>query len=84
MARVEVSTDDGATWWEAELAPSVGPHAWRGFGLDWDAQPGDHVLRARAADDTGEVQPVEPAWSRGGFANNGDEGVTVHVVADLP
>jgi DMSO/TMAO reductase YedYZ molybdopterin-dependent catalytic subunit len=84
VVRVEVSTDDGATWREAELAPSLDPHAWRAFALDWDAPPGDHRLRARAADDTGEVQPLEPAWSRGGFANNGDDGVSVHVVADLP
>ena len=80
VTRVEVSTDDGATWREADLEPSGGPYAWRSFGLDWDAGPGDHVLRARATDDSGEVQPVDPAWSRGGFANNGDDGVPVHVV----
>jgi DMSO/TMAO reductase YedYZ molybdopterin-dependent catalytic subunit len=82
VTRVEVSTDDGATWREADLAPSAGPHAWRAFGLDWHADPGDHLLRARATDDSGEVQPVDPAWSRGGFANNGDDGVPVHVLPD--
>jgi DMSO/TMAO reductase YedYZ molybdopterin-dependent catalytic subunit len=80
VTRVEVSTDDGATWREADLEPSPGPYAWRSFGLDWDAGPGDRVLRARATDVSGEVQPVDPAWSRGGFANNGDDGVPVHVV----
>jgi DMSO/TMAO reductase YedYZ molybdopterin-dependent catalytic subunit len=79
VTRVEVSTDDGATWREADLEPSAGPHAWRAFGLDWDAGPGDHLLRARATDDSGGVQPVDPAWSRGGFANNGDDAVPVHV-----
>jgi DMSO/TMAO reductase YedYZ molybdopterin-dependent catalytic subunit len=79
VTRVEVSTDDGATWRDADLEPSTGPHAWRAFGLDWDAGPGDHLLRARATDDSGEVQPVDPAWSRGGFANNGDDAVRVHV-----
>ena len=80
VTRVEVSTDDGATWCEADLQPPAGPHAWRAFGLDWEARPGDHLLRARATDDSGDVQPVDPAWSRGGFANNADDGVPVHVV----
>jgi DMSO/TMAO reductase YedYZ molybdopterin-dependent catalytic subunit len=79
VTRVEVSTDGGATWCDADLEPSAGRHAWRAFGLDWDALPGDHLLRARATDDTGEVQPVDPAWTRGGFANNGDDAVPVHV-----
>jgi DMSO/TMAO reductase YedYZ molybdopterin-dependent catalytic subunit len=76
---VEVSTDDGATWSPAELGPSAGAHAWRPFEADWDAVEGDHVLRARASDESGEVQPVEPAWSRGGFANNAADAVPVHV-----
>jgi len=25
------------------------------------------------------LPPVDPAWSRGGFANNGDDAVRVHV-----
>ena len=77
--RVEVSTDGGATWQEAELAPSPGRHAWRAFSCSWEAEPGDHVLLARATDDSGAVQPVAPAWSRGGFANNASDAVHVHV-----
>ena len=61
--------------------PSTGRYAWRAFRTGWDAEPGDHVLLARATDDTGQVQPTGPAWSRGGFANNGSEPVRVRVVA---
>jgi DMSO/TMAO reductase YedYZ molybdopterin-dependent catalytic subunit len=80
VTRVEVSTDDGGHWAEAELGPVAGRYAWREFRLDWDAEPGDHVLLARATDESGQVQPAGPAWSRGGFANNGAEPVRVRVV----
>lgn len=79
VARVEVTTDDGTTWHDADLGPSAGPHAWRPFSLAWDAGPGSHVVRARATDDTGLVQPDRPAWTRGGFANNASDGVRVEV-----
>jgi DMSO/TMAO reductase YedYZ molybdopterin-dependent catalytic subunit len=79
VVRVEVSTDDGASWTDANLEASAGAHAWRAFGLDWDAGPGDHVLRARATDAAGNAQPADPVWTRGGFANNGGDAVRVHV-----
>ncbi|NUR07478.1 MAG: sulfite oxidase [Nocardioidaceae bacterium] len=81
VVRVEVSTD-GSTWYDAGLGPSAGPHAWRPFTADWHAEVGDHVLRARATDASGQVQPDGPAWTRGGFANNGGDAVPVHVVAE--
>jgi DMSO/TMAO reductase YedYZ molybdopterin-dependent catalytic subunit len=79
VTRVEVSTDAGTTWRDADLVRSAGPHAWRSFSCPWDAEPGDHVLLVRATDESGEVQPVGPAWSRGGFANNASDAVHVHV-----
>ncbi len=79
VVRVEVSTDDGATWVDAELGPNRGRWAWRAFTAPWDAVPGEHRLRARAHDSSGRVQPVEPAWNRGGFTNNADQPVRVVV-----
>ena len=60
VERVEVSTDDGATWAEADLESDHGAYAWRGFRATWDAAPGRSSLRARATDATGRVQPTEP------------------------
>ena len=80
VTRVEVSTDGGSTWTDAEL---VGPEhrwAWRAFTAHFDATPGSHLLRARAHDATGRSQPLDPGWNRGGFANNADEPVVVHVL----
>ena len=78
IERVEVSTDDGATWAPAQLGST---HGWRAWAFAWDAQPGDHVLRCRAVDETGRGQPDEPPWNLGGYANNAVQRVTVTVGA---
>jgi hypothetical protein len=84
VVSVSVSTDDGDTWREAEVEAAVGQQdhrwAWRRFTLPWDATPGTHVLRARATDSTGREQPIVPQWNLGGFANNADQPVVVHVL----
>jgi hypothetical protein len=81
--RVELSTDDGATWTDASLDSGTGGRwAWRRFTHDWDARPGEHSLRVRAHDATGRVQGVEPAWNRGGFTNNADQAVSCLVLDD--
>jgi sulfane dehydrogenase subunit SoxC len=67
---VEVSTDGGATFDAAVLDASRGPHAWRGFSFEWDAEPGEHLLCSRATDAAGNSQPLEPPWNLKGFANN--------------
>jgi DMSO/TMAO reductase YedYZ molybdopterin-dependent catalytic subunit len=71
VTRVEVSTDAGHTWHEAELEPDGGRRgAWRRWHLDWTATPGEHELTARAADSEGRTQPLTQPWNRGGFAVN--------------
>ncbi len=77
---VAVSADDGDTWTEAEVEAGEHRWAWRRFTLGWDATPGRHVLRARATDDTGREQPLVPRWNLGGFTNNADQPVVVHVL----
>ena len=79
IASVEVSDDGGSTWAAAELEPAGEPWAWRGFTYRWDAQPGEHVLCARARDEAGNEQPVEPPWNLGGYANNAVQTVRVTV-----
>jgi DMSO/TMAO reductase YedYZ molybdopterin-dependent catalytic subunit len=78
VTKVEVSTDDGASWQEAELALPEGPDgddgragwAWRSWRTTWSATPGTHVLSARATDAAGHSQPLAQPWNRGGFGNN--------------
>jgi DMSO/TMAO reductase YedYZ molybdopterin-dependent catalytic subunit len=71
VARVEVSTDGGRSWAQAKLEDDLGSRwAWRRFTSGWDAEPGEHELVCRAADEAGNVQPAEAAWNVGGYANN--------------
>jgi sulfane dehydrogenase subunit SoxC len=81
IERVEVSTDRGASFDAAVLDPPQGPHAWRGWSFDWDAEPGEHELCSRATDAAGNTQPLEPPWNLKGFANNAVARVKVLVAA---
>ncbi|MFF1686467.1 MULTISPECIES: sulfite oxidase [unclassified Streptomyces] len=84
VTRVEVTTDDGATWNDATLVPPGGhppdEAAWRGWQAPWAATPGTHVLGARATDATGRTQPLTQPWNRGGFGNNLVQRIPVHCV----
>jgi sulfane dehydrogenase subunit SoxC len=77
---VEVSTDGGQTWVDAQLEPLTGPHAWRRWTLAWEATQGAYVVAARATDATGRTQPDEQLWNRGGFANTSLQQVDVLVL----
>jgi sulfane dehydrogenase subunit SoxC len=54
---VEVSTDGGKTWRNAPLVAPVLPRALTRFRLPWKWDGAATVLKSRATDDTGAVQP---------------------------
>jgi sulfane dehydrogenase subunit SoxC len=79
---VDVSTDGGRTWIEAELgADTLGRWAWRSWRFAWEAEPGEHELSCRARDAAGRSQPLEPSWNVGGYGNNAVQRVAVTVIA---
>lgn len=80
VSRVEISTDGGKTWNDAELDDPIGQHAWRGWRYTWQAPVGHHVLMTRATDSQGNTQPSDPVISYYGVANNGIERIEVDVV----
>jgi sulfane dehydrogenase subunit SoxC len=58
IARVDVSTDGGASWHEAHLVEQESTPTWQHFGFEWEAAvPGSYEIRARATDSQGRVQP---------------------------
>jgi sulfane dehydrogenase subunit SoxC len=68
---VEISTDAGMTWYEAQLGPEPDAYAWRAWSFVWRvSEPGTYELAARARDAAGNVQPTDPPWNRQGMANN--------------
>ncbi len=81
LTGVQVSTDGGRTWDDAELAAAdpAHPFAWRAWTYAWAAAPGRCELLARASDEAG-AQPVRPEWNRQGMANNLVQEVVVTVL----
>jgi DMSO/TMAO reductase YedYZ molybdopterin-dependent catalytic subunit len=69
IAAVEVRVD-GGSWHEAKLAAVPGVDTWRQWVWYWNATPGNHVVEARATDETGYTQtasqaPPEPNGASG-------------------
>jgi len=79
VVRVDVSSDGGASWRDAELDREAPEFAWRGWTYEWVAEPGEHELCCRATDATGNVQPDVAEWNLDGFCNNAVQRVPVTV-----
>jgi len=87
VARVDVSVDDGQSWSQADLDPPDGDWTWQHWRFssatnarhDYPTSRSVRVL-ARAWDDTGALQPREPAdlWNPKGYVNNSWPAITVH------
>jgi DMSO/TMAO reductase YedYZ molybdopterin-dependent catalytic subunit len=60
IGRVEVQVD-GGPWAPATLAGTVSADTWRQWWYRWAATAGDHTLRVRATDATGQTQTAAPA-----------------------
>jgi len=80
VTEVAVAAAGGGAWTPARLAPTGSPHAW----TRWEAElrfdaPGRHVLRSRARDASGAVQPEVPPWNRLGYGNNAVRPVVIDV-----
>jgi sulfane dehydrogenase subunit SoxC len=62
IRRVEVSVDGGHAWIDAPLTAPVLPRALTRFRLPWRWDGRAAVLKSRATDDTGAVQPERAAF----------------------
>jgi sulfane dehydrogenase subunit SoxC len=80
VRRVEVSTDGGRTWKDAQLQDPVLRIAFTRFTLPWNWQGEEAVLQARCTDDRGIAQPslaqleqfwgvASNYWKTGNFSN---------------
>jgi sulfite oxidase len=83
VARVDVSTDGGVTWSQAELLDDLGPWAWRQWRITLDLAPGQHEIVVRAWDSSAATQPEDEAalWNPKGYVNNARPRVRVQVMA---
>ena len=72
IAKVELSTDGGISWREAELISEPIRNTWRLWKFDWKTpnEPGRHTLMARAVDSRGRMQPDKRDTDRGTYMIN--------------
>ena len=61
IERVEITTDGGKTWVNAQLQGPRLPIAWTRFRLPWRFEGREAVIASRATDETGYVQPTREA-----------------------
>jgi len=62
IARVEVSTDGGRTWTDAQLRPPLSPNAWVLWLYEWTPTAvGSYAVVVRATDGKGDVQTEKRA-----------------------
>ncbi len=83
IRRVEVSTDGGRTWQNAELQTPVLPKAFTRFRFEWRWNGAEATLLSRCTDETGYVQPTREALIavrglRSNYHNNGIQSWRVH------
>ena len=83
IARVEVSTDGGTNWTQAELYGRAGRWAWTLWRSAIDVSTGPVEVVARAWDDSASTQPETAAqvWNDKGYMNNSWARVRLTVVS---
>jgi DMSO/TMAO reductase YedYZ molybdopterin-dependent catalytic subunit len=68
VARVEVSTDGGASWVDASLVGPRSAYSWITWEYLWEEmRPGDYTILARATSSRGIQQPMTHDALRGGY-----------------
>lgn len=80
ISKVEVSVDNGESWQRAWVNRSKSPYAWQPWQFSWEAgRAGHFLIRAKATDVNGRVQPASAEWNFRGFASNSIHAVPVTV-----
>ncbi len=71
ITKMEITTDFGATWADAELDAPVNSGAWQNWraNVKFD-QAGYYEIWVRATDSEGVMQPFAIDWNPKGYLNN--------------
>ena len=82
IARVDVSTDHGATWQPARLVGERAKYSWRRFEYTFQpTRPESYLILSRATDANGRTQPMTPPWNPSGYLWNAPDSVRIEVKA---
>jgi DMSO/TMAO reductase YedYZ molybdopterin-dependent catalytic subunit len=81
VTKVEISTDGGKHWSDANFVDPDVQYSWRRWSFEWDVQkPGEYTIMSKATNGIGEVQPLKAKWNAKGYLNNSIHTVRVHVI----
>jgi DMSO/TMAO reductase YedYZ molybdopterin-dependent catalytic subunit len=81
IAKVEVSTDTGASWQAARLGKDLGRFSFREFSLSAPTrEPGSRVVMARATSGSGETQVEQLIHNPAGYHHNVVQRIYLEVV----
>jgi hypothetical protein len=82
IAKVDVSTDNGATWQPAKLVGTAVKYAWRRFEFTFQATAQEtRTILSRATDVKGQAQPIVPQWNPSGYLWNAPDQIRIEVKA---
>ena len=77
VREVAYSTDGGQSWRSATLGQDLGRYSFREFTFGFAPDRGEHDLRVRAWNRSGQSQPMEALWQPAGYMRNVVESVKV-------
>lgn len=79
ISKVEISSDNGKSWTEAKLNPSLGKYSWRRWKYSFTpAKVGTIELLVKATNAAGATQP-QHHWNRSGYMRNEIESLSLIV-----
>jgi DMSO/TMAO reductase YedYZ molybdopterin-dependent catalytic subunit len=68
ITRIEVSTDNGMTWKDAQILNYFIPNVWKHWRYEWDIEtPGQYTIFARVTDSEGNVQNENDLYGWWGY-----------------
>ncbi len=64
IQKIELSTDGGKKWTEGKLLPKLSPYTWTPWSYEWTiSKSGEYTIMARATNEQGLTQPLDPKQS---------------------
>ena len=77
VAKVDVSSDGGRTWYKTMLGPDEGPYSFRRWDGRIPLRRGSNPIMVRCWNTKGAAQPMKPIWNPGGFMRGNIETTTI-------
>jgi DMSO/TMAO reductase YedYZ molybdopterin-dependent catalytic subunit len=80
ITKVEISTDHGSTWSNANVSEPNSSYTWVSWSYEWNAvEKGIFTIMSKAIDSYDQTQPNKPYWNRNGYGYNAIDQIKVKV-----